>query len=71
MTPYNDISGRSGILGYDMGEDFITVYFKDGNTYTYTQVSAGFYEVEQMKQLAVQGEGLNAFINNMTKYSYE
>lgn len=71
MTPYMDISGRSGIEGYDLFDDAITVYFKDGRQYNYSELSAGKYEVDQMKQLAEQGEGLNAFINKITKFSYE
>lgn len=71
MTEYVAISGRSGIAGYDLFEDAITVYFKDGNQYTYSELSAGKFEVDQMKQLAQQGSGLNAFINKITKFSYE
>jgi len=52
-------------------EDGITVYFKDGREYTYSELSAWKYEVDQMKELAQQGEGLNAFINKITKFSYE
>jgi hypothetical protein len=71
MTQYMDISGRSGIEGYDLFDDAITVYFKDGREYNYTELSAGKYEVDQMKQLAEQGTGLNAYINKITKFSYE
>lgn len=71
MIQYNDISGRSAVIGYDAGEDFITVYFKDGTDYTYTYISAGQYEVDQMKELARQGQGLNAYINKVTKYFYD
>lgn len=71
MIPYNNISGRSGISGYDIEDDAITIYFKDGNQYRYTYLSAGRFEVDEMKQLAQQGEGLNAYINQISKYSYE
>lgn len=71
MISYMDISGRSGIEGYDLFEDGIRVYFKDGRQYDYTELSAGKYEVDQMKELAQQGTGLNGFINKITKFSYE
>jgi hypothetical protein len=31
MQQYSDSRGRSGVLGYDVGNDFVTVHFKDGS----------------------------------------
>lgn len=41
MELYKDINGDSGVLGYEIGYDYITVQFKTGAIYTYTYSSAG------------------------------
>lgn len=70
MERYENLGGNSGISGYEIGEDFIRVYFKDGGIYLYTYTSAGRYNIEHMKQLAIQGKGLNTFINTTVKKAY-
>lgn len=67
MKPYNS---DSKIIGYDEGQDFIVVYFQDGSSYTYTNDSAGKQNVDEMRDLAEEGQGLNSFINNVVKYNY-
>lgn len=71
MNYYKNLSGRSGISGYDIGEDKITVYFKNGSVYIYTNSSAGSKNVSQMKILAKNGNGLNSFINTTVRELYE
>lgn len=71
MELYTNHSGRSGIYGYDIGEDFITIYFSKGTEYKWTYDSAGEGNVNEMKQLARSGSGLNGFINNNCKDDYE
>jgi hypothetical protein len=41
------------------------------SVYRYSYESAGRENVEEMKRLAVQGHGLNSFINRRVKYLYE
>lgn len=72
MQQYANMSGRSGVAKYEIGDDYITVVFKernrDGcNTYVYTYVSTGVADVEHMKQLARNGVGLNAYISSYIK----
>lgn len=62
MIPYKDLDGDSGVAAYEYGEDYIKVQFKGGATYTYTHNSAGSTHVENMKQLADKGDGLNSYI---------
>jgi len=63
---------RSAITGYDdEEEDSITVFFKNGQQYTYSYDSAGEDNVETMKDLAKQGQGLNSYIHNNCRFSYE
>jgi len=72
LQPYLDVTGKSGIVGYDLDqEDAITVYFKNGEQYNYTYDSAGEENVQTMKDLAKNGSGLNSFIYNNCRFDYE
>lgn len=70
MTPYKNLGGSSGIAAYAIAETSIEVMFKDGWRYLYTFASAGVECIERMKQLAVQGMGLNSFISRVVKKRY-
>ncbi|GAB1360150.1 hypothetical protein MASR1M31_19490 [Porphyromonadaceae bacterium] len=70
MTSYKDIDNDSGVAAYKYGDDFIRVRFKSGDTYLYTYESAGVKNVESMKILAKEGDGLNAFINTYVRKLY-
>ena len=70
MTPYGNLGGNSGIEAYEIGPDFIRVQFADGSVYLYTYASAGSQNIEHMKQLAVDGRGLNSFITTTVRYDY-
>ena len=63
-------SGGSNITGYDYGDDYIQIEFVNGEVYTYTYESAGKENVEEMKGLADNGNGLNSYINSYCKYDY-
>jgi hypothetical protein len=63
MQRYRNYSGTSGVLGFEIGDDFIRLEYVRGGTYTYSYESAGKENVEEMKRLAVKGSHLNAFIN--------
>jgi hypothetical protein len=64
MQSYRDWDNDSGIVAYEIGEDFIIVQFRSGREtfYKYSCGSAGFQHVNEMKRLAQQGDGLNAYI---------
>lgn len=70
MKKYKNLGGDSGVSAYEIGDDFIRVVFSDGGTYLYSNESAGIQNIDQMKELAEYGEGLNAFINTNVKYNY-
>lgn len=70
MERYRNLGGDSGVVAYDIGEDSITVEFSDGSVYLYTYQSAGGHNIEQMKELAVAGRGLNSFINKYVRKQY-
>ena len=70
MELYKDLNGDSGVLCYEIGDDYIIVQFKTCSSYTYTYSSAGQENVEIMKMLAKNGDGLNSFINKHVKMLY-
>ncbi|WP_312502936.1 hypothetical protein [Lacrimispora sp.] len=71
MIIYKDINGDSGVSGYEIGNDYIDVQFKGTQKiYRYSNQSAGSRNVETMKMLAKNGDGLNAFINKNVKFLY-
>ena len=63
MESYVSKSGKpSGIIAYEMGDDYIEVQFKTNPPYKYTNDSAGKEMVAKMKQLALDQQGLSAYI---------
>ncbi len=56
---------------YECSAVSITVCFHDGSAYLYTYESAGAAIIDQMKQLAYAGQGLNSFINRHARKLYE
>jgi hypothetical protein len=71
LERYSDIDRDSGVARYESGLDFIRVQFSDGSQYLYTNSSSGSHHIENMKQLAQRGDGLNAYINKHAKKSYQ
>jgi hypothetical protein len=70
MERYKNLSGTSGVSAYQIAADSITVRFTDGAAYIYTYASAGANAIEDMKKLAAQGSGLNAYINTNVRRKY-
>jgi len=71
MTSYNNNGRDSGISAYEIKENGVVVQFSTGAKYLYTYASAGNSNIEEMKKLAVRGEGLNSYINTTVKSLYE
>lgn len=71
MERYKNVGGDSGVTGYEIDSDYIRVQFSDGSVYLYTYASAGSQNIEQMKKLAVAGDGLNSFIMKYVKNDHE
>ena len=67
MIKYN--SAKSNIVSYQITSDTITILFKDGHMYLYSNVISGRQNVETMKKMANQGSGLSSFISkNKVKF---
>lgn len=71
MQRYRDIDNDSGVHSFEINDNSITVKFS-GTTrsYTYSYASAGQQHIENMKRLALAGDGLNAYINKNVKHKY-
>jgi hypothetical protein len=70
MVRYQNSNGNSGVIAYEIGQDFIRVLFSDDSIYRYTKVSAGAGNIEHMKSLAINGIGLNSYINTTVRMLY-
>ncbi|MFC1644941.1 hypothetical protein ACFL08_02870 [Patescibacteria group bacterium] len=75
MEKYKNLGGDSNVITYEIGDDFIDVEFNPSpvfryTNYRYTYGSAGDANVEEMKSLATQGQGLSTFINRVVKNKY-
>jgi hypothetical protein len=70
MEHYKNIGGDSGVAGYEIGQGSITVQFKDGAAYLYTNQSAGSANIAEMQRLAIVGQGLNSFISRIVRKNY-
>jgi hypothetical protein len=72
MVRYKNLGGDSGVAGYELGSDSITVVFKGGKkSYRWSYYRAGQQHVENMKQLAQSGHGLNNYIMTRVKNLYD
>lgn len=72
MQRYADINNDSGVIGFEINPTSITIWFEGTvRPYTYSYAVAGQAHVEKMKQLALAGDGLNAYINYNVKYKYD
>jgi len=70
MHPYKNSKDNSGVIAYEIGDDYIIAQFQDGRIYLYNYKSAGKASIEKMKALARAGEGLTTFINQVVRDRY-
>ncbi len=77
MQPYANRGGDAGVVEFKIGDDRISVLFRNRkppphtHAYTYTYATAGAANVEAMKLLAQRGKGLNEFLNTNVRDDYE
>ncbi|MCT8340605.1 hypothetical protein MG296_11110 [Flavobacteriaceae bacterium TK19130] len=63
MPIYENINGQSNIICFDLRIEAILVTFKTGKTYEYNYAIPGPEQVENMIAFAVNGRGLNCYID--------
>lgn len=72
MQPYSNNSGKSSVIAYSAGNDYIVVQFPNSAYYKYTYSSAGQSAIEAMKRYAQKGFGLGTYISTKdTQPDYE
>lgn len=70
MSAYKNLGGNSNVKSFEIVVGGIAVTFNDNDTYLYTNEVTGRNNVETMARLAVQGAGLNSFINTNVRKMY-
>lgn len=63
MQRYDNHSGHSGVVAYDIDAGQIVVQFTNGERYLYTEDSAGAEHIARMQALARAGHGLASYIS--------
>ena len=72
MQKYRDIDHDSGVDEFEILPTAILIKFEKTKTvYTYSYTKPGQQHVENMKKLALSGEGLNAYINENVYKKFE
>jgi len=68
---YTNLSGHSGVQSYEIGADHIWVRFRHGGSYRYSKLQLSTDMFKMMTKLAIEGCGLNTFINKFAKKYYD
>lgn len=71
MHPYKTTNPDTGVIAYEISKDSISIKFRDGSVYLYTNKSAGPAAITEMKILAKKGVGLTTYINQHVREHYE
>ncbi|WP_391488707.1 hypothetical protein [Leclercia tamurae] len=70
METYQNRGGDSGIVAFEIGEESITIQFRDNSLYLYNSIRPGNITVDYMKRLARNGEGLNSYISRTVRKNF-
>lgn len=72
MKKYADKTGNSGVESFAILPEAIKVKFKySEEIYEYSYASAGKKHIENMKNLALKGDGLSTYISQNVSEDYE
>jgi hypothetical protein len=63
MKPYRTTSGDSGVVGYEIGRNYIRIRFRSNGDYTYEAGRVGRRHLTEMQRRAEAGRGLATYIN--------
>lgn len=70
MEKYANRGGDSGVVGFEITHDSITVQFSDGSLYLYNAIRPGQPAVTHMQALARGGQGLNSYISRTVRKNF-
>ncbi|MCP4457242.1 MAG: hypothetical protein GY816_04330 [Cytophagales bacterium] len=62
MKTYQNLSGKSAITSYEIGQQRMVVEYKNGSAYLYDDSISGGLYLDIMKDLTQTGLGLHTFI---------
>jgi hypothetical protein len=71
MQKYKATNHDTGVIAYEISEDSISIKFRDGSVYLYSDRSTGAAAIAEMKALAKKGEGLTTYINQHVRERYQ
>lgn len=72
MENNRNYGGNSNVESFEISSDHIDIKFnRTAKIYRYSYQVAGRAYVESMKELAVEGTGLNSYINSNVKFKYD
>jgi hypothetical protein len=71
MKRYRTADNDTGVIAYEIAKDSVTIKFRDGSVYVYTDKSAGPAAIAEMKILAKKGAGLTTYINQHVRNLYQ
>lgn len=72
MTNYLNLHGDSNVKCYEIHDNYIDIVFHNTQLiYRYSNIIPGSYVLGELKRLALQGYGLNGYINRYVKKNYE
>jgi hypothetical protein len=70
MKQYKDKHSDSGVVAYAIDAGSIAIKFQDGGVYLYDGSNPGAAHVAAMQCLAVEGQGLNTYVNKFVRDHY-
>ncbi|MEC7984376.1 MAG: hypothetical protein VX278_04380 [Myxococcota bacterium] len=71
MTPYKNLSQKSGVKAYEILEEGIRVQFVSGEIYYYSNTIPGTEHIDTMKKLAEEGKGLATYISQKIREKFD
>lgn len=72
MISYKNLNGNSNVKCYNISENYIDIeFYNTPLVYRYSNVVPGSQFLNELKRLAIQGYGLNSYINKYVKKNYE
>ena len=72
MTQYKNLSGKSDVISYEIGDGYIWVVFISGpEAYLYTDKSVGKINIKRLQECAKKGKGLCTYIDRYCHSLYE
>lgn len=72
MISYKNLNGNSNVKCYNISENYIDIeFYNTPLVYRYSNGVPGRQVLNELKRLAIQGYGLNSYINRYVKKNYE